>query len=122
MARQVIDITRRQMLIGAGGAMLALPVLPSLLETTAYGQSPTYTRKPRLFWLCTDHGAAFESSMFPAASLASTRQNLFDDHEIGSGALTTRVSGDSRVLPPIRSASPSRFTEALLAKMNVLYG
>jgi hypothetical protein len=122
MPRQVIDITRRQMLLGAGGAMLALPVLPSLLEKTAYGQSPTYTRKPRLYWLCTDHGAAFESSMFPAASLAGSRQQLFADHEIGSGALTSSVNGDARVLSPILSASSSRFTEALLAKMNVLYG
>jgi Protein of unknown function (DUF1552) len=122
MARQVIDITRRQMLLGAGGAMLALPVLPSLLEKTAYGQAPIYKRKPRLYWLCTDHGGAFESSMFPAASLASSRQQLFPDHEIGSGALTSTVNGDARVLSPILSASSSRFSEALLAKMNVLYG
>jgi len=81
MTRQVIDITRRQVLMGAGGAMLALPILPSLLETRAYGQDPIYKRKPRLFWLCTDHGAAFESSMFPAARMASNRQKLFDDHE-----------------------------------------
>jgi len=32
------------------------------------------------------------------------------------------VSGDARVLSPILSASSSRFTAALLAKMNVLYG
>ncbi|HVY31688.1 MAG TPA: DUF1552 domain-containing protein [Polyangiaceae bacterium] len=122
MARQVIDITRRQLLLGAGGAMLALPVLPSLLERRAYGADPVYTRKPRLYWLCTDHGAAFESSMFPAASLASNRQMLFADHEIGSGALTSSMNGDARVVSPILSASSSRFSEALLGKMNVLYG
>ena len=122
MARQVIDITRRQMLLGTGGVMLALPILPSLLEKTAYGQAPTYTRKPRLYWLCTDHGAAFESSMFPSASLASNRLAVFPDHEMGSGALTSTVSGDNRVVSPILSGSTSRFTEALLGKMNVLYG
>jgi hypothetical protein len=103
MARQVIDISRRQLLLGAGGAMLALPVLPSLLEKTAYGADPTYKRKPRLYWLSTDHGGAFESSMFPSAALASNRQQRFSDHEI-------------------LSASSSRFTETLLGKMNVLYG
>jgi hypothetical protein len=122
MKRQVIDITRRQLLLGAGGAMLALPVLPSLLEKSAYGQDPIYTRKPRLYWLCTDHGAAFESSMFPAPSVASTRTSLFSDHEIGAGALTSTVSGDARVVSPILSASSSRFSEQLLGKMNVLYG
>jgi hypothetical protein len=122
MARQIIDITRRQMLLGTGGVMLALPVLPSLLEKTAYGQDATYTRKPRLYWLCTDHGAAFESSMFPAASLAKNRQALFPDHDIGSGALTSTLNGDDRVVSPILSGSSSRFSEALLGKMNVLYG
>lgn len=122
MARQIIDITRRQMLLGTSGVMLALPILPSLLEKTAYGQDPTYKRKPRLYWLCTEHGAAFESSMFPAASLATNRQALFPDHDIGSGALTSTVSGDKRVLSPILSGASSTFTEALQAKMNVLYG
>src|SRR5215207_2413478 len=100
MARQVIDITRRQLLLGTGGAMLALPVLPSLLTKTAYGQDPTYTRKPRLYWLCTDHGAAFESSMFPRASLASTKQQLFPDHEIASGTLSSTLEGETRSVSP----------------------
>lgn len=120
--RKVIDITRRQMLVGAGGAMLALPVLPSLLTKTAYGQDPVYTRKPRLYWLCTDHGAAYESSMFPSAALASSKQSLFSDHEIGSGALASTVSGETRAVSPILSGSSSKLTEALVAKMNVLYG
>ncbi len=122
MARQVIDITRRQLLFGAGGAMLALPVLPSLLTKTAYGQDPTYTRKPRLYWLCTDHGAAFETSMFPSPSLATSKHLLFGDHEIGSGALTSTLSAGTRAVSPILSGSASRFSEALLSKMNVLYG
>jgi hypothetical protein len=122
MARQVIDITRRQLLLGAGGAMLALPVLPSLLEKSAYGQDPIYERKPRLYWLCTDHGAAFETSMFPSPALAANKQMLFADHQIGSGALSSSLNGDRRVLSPILSASSSRFSEALLGKMNVLYG
>lgn len=122
MTRPIIDITRRQLLFGAGGAMLALPVLPSLLTKTAYGQDPTFTRKPRLYWLCTDHGAAFETSMFPSPALATNKQLLFSDHEIRSGALTSTVSGDQRSVSPILSASSSRFSEALVGKMNVLYG
>lgn len=122
MARRVIDVTRRQVLLGAGGAMLALPVLPSLLSKTAYGQDPVYTRKPRLYWLCTDHGAAFESSLFPSASLLTTRQDLFADHRIACGALTSTLQGETRAVSPILSGSSGTLTEALVAKMNVLYG
>jgi hypothetical protein len=122
MARQVIDITRRQVLVGLGGFTLALPVLPSLLTSSAYGQDPSYTRKPRLYWLCTDHGAAFESSMFPSSNMLTSKQALFADHEIRSGALVSTVSGETRSVSPILSANSSRFTPALAAKMNVLYG
>jgi hypothetical protein len=122
MARQVIDITRRQLLVGLGGATLALPVLPSLLTKTAYGQDPSYTRKPRLYWLCTDHGAAFESSMFPSAAMLTNKQALFADHEIASGALSSTLQGQTRAVSPILSADSSRLSEALIAKMNVLYG
>lgn len=122
MTRQVIDITRRQMLIGAGGAMLALPVLPSLLSKTAYGQDPIYTRKPRLYWLCTDHGAAFESNMFPSPAPADARQTLLSNHEIASRALQSTLEGETRAVSPILSAGSSKLSEALVAKMNVLCG
>ena len=69
MARQIIDISRRQMLRGIGGATLALPILPSLLCRTAYGADPVFTRPPRLYWVTTEHGGAFEASMFPSTSL-----------------------------------------------------
>ena len=55
MARQIIDISRRQVLKGVGGATLALPILPSLLCRTAYGADPVFTRPPRLYWVTTEH-------------------------------------------------------------------
>ncbi len=122
MPRQIIDITRRQVLVGLGGVTLALPVLPSLLTKSAYGQDPIYTRKPRLYWLCTDHGAAFESSMFPDSSMLTTKRELLPGHEIASGALTSRLEGDRRVVSPILSGDSSRFGEQLVSKMNVLHG
>ena len=36
---------------------------------TAYGADPVFTRPPRLYWVTTDHGGAFESNMFPSPSL-----------------------------------------------------
>lgn len=122
MARQIIDVTRRQMLVGLGGATLALPVLPSLLSKTAYGADPVFTRRPRLYWMTTDHGGAFESSMFPNASLLTTEAEIFADHTMRSGTLSAGVSAGKRTLSPILSADDTRFSSALLAKMNVLYG
>jgi hypothetical protein len=122
MARPVIDVTRRQLLMGIGGATLALPVLPSLLTKTAFGQDPTYTRKPRLFWVTTDHGGAFESSMFPDQNLLTGQTQLFSDHSVRHGALSGAVSGSNRMVSKVLSGSAARFSEALMAKMNVLYG
>jgi len=122
MNRKVIDISRRQMLVGLGGATLALPVLSSLLTKTAYGQDPTFVRRPRLFWLTTDHGGAYDTSMFPDTSMLTEKSDLFSDHEIAAGKLTSTVEGSVRRVSPILSGDSSRFTEALLGKMNVIRG
>ena len=122
MKRQIIDVTRRQFLLGLGGATLALPVLPSLLTRTAYGAEPTYTRRPRLFWVTTDHGAAFESSMFPNAAQLTSTADIFSDHPYKFGKLTGSTNGTARSLSAVLSADSGRFSEALIAKMNVLYG
>jgi len=119
--RQVIDISRRQLLIGLGGASLALPILPSLIGR-AYAADPVFTRRPRLFWLTTDHGGAFETSMFPSTSLLTTRSDLFTDHQVAAGPLARSVSGSSAQVSPILRGDASVLSEQLVAKMNVLYG
>ncbi len=122
MIRRTFDITRRQVLLGAGGASLALPILPSLLGKTAFGAEPAFTRAPRLFWLTTDHGGAFESNMFPARSMADKTAALFPDHMASYGTLqATATAGDS-VLSEVLRAPAAKLTPALIAKMNVLWG
>src|SRR4051794_19340713 len=121
MARQVIDVTRRQMLVGLGGTLLALPVLPSLLSR-AYAADPIFTRKPRLFWLTTDHGGAFESSMFPNTSLLTDKLDLFSDHLVRSGTLKATANGGQNVVSPVLRAKASSFSDTLVSKMNVLHG
>jgi len=103
--RQIIDISRRQMLRGIGGATLALPVLPSLLCKTAYGADPVFTRPPRLWWVTTEHGGAFESSMFPSTSLLTNSQALYSDHTVKSGALVPTTSGSNTVVSPVLTAT-----------------
>src|SRR5438552_6771907 len=95
--RQIIDISRRQMLRGIGGATLALPILPSLLCRTAYGADPVFTRPPRLYWVTTEHGGAFESSMFPSTSLLTASQALYAGHTVRSGALVPTTPGSDTV-------------------------
>jgi hypothetical protein len=120
--RQIIDISRRQLLRGIGGATLALPVLPSLLCRTAYAADPVFTRPPRLFWVTTEHGGAFEASMFPSTSLLTASQALYTDHTVKSGALVPTTSGSDNVLSPVLRAPSSALSAKLIAKMNVLWG
>jgi hypothetical protein len=122
MAKRVVDITRRQVLRGAGGFALALPFMASLAEKSALGGDPVYTRRPRLFWFTTDHGAAFETNMFPDPSLLTNKANLFPDHPISSGALKATLAQERAVLSPILSAKGSALTDRLVSKMNVLRG
>src|SRR6187401_35339 len=122
MTRRVIDISRRQMLLGLAGTAVALPVLPSLLTRTAYGADPVFARPPRLYWVTTDHGGAFEASMFPSTSLLTTSQALYSDHTVRSGALAATTSGTDTVLSPVLRAPSSSLSAAMVAKMNVLWG
>jgi hypothetical protein len=110
------------MLMGLGGAAVALPVLPSLLTRTAYGADPVFTRPPRLYWVTTEHGGAFEASMFPKTSLLTDSANVFSDHTVRSGKLNATTSGGQTQLSAVLSADSGTFTPARLAKMNVLWG
>lgn len=122
MKRRVIPLTRRQFLIGAGGFTLALPVLPSLLVEKAYGADPILMRKPRLWWMMTNHGAALERAFFPDASPLTDTQQLFGDHSVAAGALRATTSGSDAALSPILHAPASLLTDRRLAQINVLRG
>ncbi|HKQ71655.1 MAG TPA: DUF1552 domain-containing protein [Polyangiaceae bacterium] len=121
MPRRVVDLTRRTLLKGAGGAVLALPFLPSLAEKTALGD-PIYSGRPRLFWFATDHGGAYEANMFPDTATLSKTVDLFADHKVSSGTLKASIVGDRASLSPILSAKSSALGDRLVGKMNVLRG
>ena len=122
MARRIIDIGRRQVLRGAAGFTLALPFLPSLVERSAHAGDPIYAKKPRLVWFGTDHGGAYEASMFPDQSTLTDKLDVFTDHQARSGALKARLVGTTASVSPILSGKSSALTDKLVAKMNVLYG
>jgi len=120
--RPVVDESRRHFLRGVGGAALALPLLPSLLVKEAYACDPLITRRPRLFWMMTGHGGAFETNMFPSPTLLTRRQQLYADHEVASGDLVAQQANGMNVLSPVLQAPPGAFSPALMAKMNVIQG
>jgi hypothetical protein len=115
-------VTRRQLLIGAGGFSLGLPFLPSIVPGPAYAQSPTLAREPRFFCMTTQHGAVRETSMFPGDDMLTTTEAVYSGHDIRRGNLVRRVSGDRAELCPALSGPADLMTDALVAKMNVLRG
>lgn len=121
--RRVIPLTRRQVLVGASGFTFALPVLSSLFVKKAYGADPTFVRRPRLFWLTTNHGAAFESSFFPSHSPLVTTQSLFDDHTIAAGPLrATSAELGTTAISPILRAPSNLLSQRRVSQLNVLRG
>lgn len=120
--RKTIDVTRRRFLIGASGFTLALPVLPSLLTSSAYGADPQFVRRPRLFWLTTKHGAAYESNMFPSPELLTQEQSLFADHVVRAGRLKATVQAGRAMLSPVLQADALALSERRIASMNVIQG
>ena len=99
---------------GACGTVVALPLLPSLLSESAYGADPVFARQPRIYWVTTDHGGAFEASMFPAQSLLTNSTALFSDHTVRSGALQSTTQGSDTVLSAVLRAPSSELPPALV--------
>lgn len=109
---------RRRFLLGAGGAALALPVLPSLWP----GESAAQAAQGRCFvHLVNGHGGISIANMSPSQATL-TESVSYAGHTIRRGALAApQVNGETRVSAVIRAPS-TEFTPALAAKMNFLYG
>lgn len=115
-----MNFSRRQLLRGAAGATLALPFMPSLLGREALAKTPA--RPPRLLWLTTDHGAAFEGAMFPTSTPLTAQATVVPGHTVGAGPLVSTMQNGARVVSPILSAPSADFPTSLAQKMNVLRG
>lgn len=115
-------ITRRQVLVGAGGFSLGLPFLPSLVPGPAFAQDPEFVAPPRFFMVTSDHGAVLETAMFPDEAMLTNTESLYSGHEIASGTLVRSVSGDRASVAPMLSGPASVLTDELVGKMNVLRG
>lgn len=111
--------SRRFFLRGVGGALLALPVLPSLLRPrTARAQAAS---NDRLFiGYVTSHGTR-RQDMFPAAATL-TQTASAGGHTVRRGALALSDFDGRAGVSNVLSAAPDLMTAAMVAKMNVLQG
>lgn len=111
-----IQITRRQVLRGAGGTSLALPFLPSLVPRKAYGVE-LIANFPRNFAaFATVHGGVTNENFQPPARLLTERTEIYPGHEVRYGQL---APGGSQLSPVLKAAA---LTPALAKKVNVLWG
>lgn len=112
--------SRRQVLRGAAGFTLALPLLPSLLPRSveAGGAGPA---RRRFVALCTEHGGVWGANMFPADAALTDSQG-YAGHTIRRGDLSAAVEGGQASLSPVLRASADDLTPELVAKLNVLRG
>lgn len=106
--------TRRFFLKGAGGAVLALPMLPSLL-TASEARAQTATPNKYFVGFMTHHGGIKASNMYPADSTL-TESMSYAGHTINRGALNT----GSTALSPVLTSS--LLTPSLVSKLNVMRG
>ncbi|NTX51247.1 DUF1552 domain-containing protein [Myxococcus sp. CA051A] len=112
---------RRMFLRGAGGAVLALPLLPSLLSPRE-AKAQAAGRPKSFVHFRTPHGAIFGASMWPGDP-ALTQSLFYADHDVRRGdlAATAQANGDA-VISRVLTAKSSVLTPTLISKMNILRG
>lgn len=114
----VVRFGRRHFLRGAGGCVLALPFMESLLPREVLAQS--VAPRPRFVAIATEHGGVYSANMWPKDAMLTEKQNLYTNHQIRRGALTLGTIAGRPGFSPVLSSS--KLTPALGNKMNVLRG
>ena len=114
-----MNISRRQVLRGAFGATLAIPLLRSLLPEKEARAS--YTTRKYFVSMQTEHGIAWGKNMYPGDATL-TDKRTYAGHEIRSGKLVPVKMGGRAMICPILSGSAATLTDKLAAKLNVIRG
>ncbi len=107
-------MNRRQFLRGAGGAILAIPFLPSM-ASRAFAACDDPSAIPKCFFaIGTGHGGVWGTNMYPSDSVL-TQTAQYIGHDVRYGPLP---SGPA--LSPMCTAQA--LTPELIAKLNILRG
>lgn len=112
--------SRRYVLRGLGGAVLALPVLPSLLSPLEASAAEGTVRKNFVAFL-TQHGGLTPQNMFPSEAPTPTVIN-HAGHDIRRRPLVPTIENGISTLSPVLSAPSSVLTSEMISRMNVLQG
>lgn len=112
-------VSRRAILMGAGGFTLALPFLASLQPRSASARPLTPAR--RFVAIVSGHGGVWESNFFPADAMA-TESADYAGHTIRRGPLVRSEQDGVASLSPVLRASATDLSAALIGKMNVIRG
>lgn len=116
-------VSRRQFLLGAGGAALAVPLLPSLLPRDAEAQTLAQASAERYFVHMTTWHGVFQSQFYgPLLDVAPTQTATHGGIAVRSTPLKSTTSGDTVVISDILQAKASRLTPRMLSLMNVING
>jgi hypothetical protein len=108
---------------GVGGAVLAIPFLPSL-HKKAFAADPTLGPvAKRFFALRTGHGGVWHSDFFPDESMLTGSPLNYAGRDVRWGALPTAANEEGRVhWSGVCNADATLLTPALASKFNILKG
>ena len=115
-------VTRRMFLRGTGGAVLAIPFLPSV-TTRAFAQEAPVNIGPRFLYLRTDHGDVWGANMYPDDGLL-TQSVDYAGRSVRYGSLPTQpIDNESSLIwSPVCRASIDHLTPSVVSKVNILRG
>ncbi len=113
-------MNRRMFLQGAGGAVMAIPFLPSL-TTRAFAADPDPAPVGQCFFAVgTNHGAVWGKNMYPDDAVLTQTMN-YAGRNVRYGDLPTAPNADGKMaLSPMCTASAQLLTPSLAAKFNIL--
>lgn len=115
--------SRRQFLMGTGGALLALPLLPSLLPRELEAQTMAAASQERYFAHMTTWHAVLQDQFYGTLlDLKPEQTTTYGGFAIRSAALPYTQKGSKVVLSEILQAESSNLTPRLFGLMNVING
>ena len=116
-------LSRRQFLVGSGGTLLALPLLPSLLPREARAATEAAAAAERYFVHMTTWHGVFQSQFYgPLLSATPADRVSAGGIEVRRAALAARSEGSQTVISDILRASPAALSPRMLSRMNVING
>jgi hypothetical protein len=114
--------SRRQFLMGTGGAMLALPLLPSLLPKEVRAQATNVSASDRFFVHMTSYHGVYQSQFFGSLLDLTPQKQSYAGIDVRSAPLQTSAQSNMIGFSDIVRADASKLTPRILSLMNVING